>query len=436
MKYILGIDLGTSYFKFGIFDEELNLKGLGRIAVETDTGKGNLCELPSERFIKSIKEGIDQACKQAYISPGDISSVGYSSQANSFILLDKNDKALTPLVLWPDMRTEDLYPQVVKLFNDNDFHKTTAMGIEPSPQLCINKLLWFKDNRPQIWKNVGSILTISDYLVYLFTGRKAGDMGTASLLGLMDCRSGQWWDKAFDILNIDKSLFSPRLRVGTETGTTNDFIESLAGIKKGTPFYIGSLDHHMAALGAGLPRSADISESTGTVLACVNFTENYRPQKHICIAPWTENKFAQLAFDSNGAACLQWYQKHFAKEYSLTELVKMAQEAGTSAGLKAKSMAFNYSSLVEVFENIDKKHTHGHFIFALMESTANTLDELINKLACNGKTKRVAATGGGAKSDYWLKIKAQITGCEFIKIDCPEPATLGAAMSVYVNNSN
>ena len=431
MKYILGIDLGTSYFKFGIFDQELNLKGLGRIAVQTDTGKGDLCELLSERFIKSIKEGIDHACKQADIPAENISGIGYSSQANSFILLDKNDKALTPLVLWPDTRAKDFYPRVVKLFNDNDFLKTTAMGIEPSPQLCINKLLWFKESKSQIWKNVGSILTISDYLVYLFTGRKAGDMGTASLLGLMDCRSGRWWDKAFDILNIDKSLFSPRLRIGSQAETTNSFIADQTGVKIGTPFYIGSLDHHMAALGAGLPDGADISESTGTVLACVNFTENYRPQKDICISPWMDNKYAKLAFDGNGAGCLQWYQKNFAEEYSLTELVQMAQEAGSAAGLKAKPMSFNYSSLAEVIENIDNKHTHGHFIFAFMESTANTLNELINKLACNGKTKKVAATGGGAMSDLWLKIKAQITGCEFVRVDCSEPAARGAAMIVH-----
>ena len=431
MKYILGIDLGTSYFKFGIFDQELNLKGLGRILVETDTGKGNLCELPSERFLQFIKEGIDQACRQADISAENISGIGYSSQANSFILLDKKDGTLTPLVLWPDTRTKDIYPQVVKLFNDDDFHKTTAMGIETSPQLCINKLLWFKENRPQIWKNVGSILTISDYLVYLFTGRKAGDMGTASLLGLMDCRSGRWWDKAFDILNIDKSLFSPRLRIGSQGETTNSFIANQTGIKKHTPLYIGSLDHHMAALGAGLPGDADISESTGTVLACVNFTENYMPQNEICISPWKDNKYAQLAFDGNGAGCLRWYQQNFAEEYSLTELMQMAQEAGSVAGLKAKPMAFNYSSLVEVFKNIDTKHTHGHFIFALMVSTANTLDELINKLTCNGKTKKVAATGGGAISDLWLKIITRITGCEFVRVDCSEPAALGAAMIVH-----
>lgn len=430
MKYILGIDLGTSYFKFGLFDEKLNLEGIGRVAVEKDTGSGNLCELTSERFINLIQAGINQACQKANISADKINAVDYSSQANSFILLDKNNEPLTPLILWPDIRAKDLYPEIIQLWQERDFRQITGIGIESSPQLCINKLLWFKYNKPKIWKNVGNVLTISDYLVYLFTGQKFGDMGTASLLGLMDCQNGRWWDKAFEILKIDKKLFTPRLIVGTKAGATNKETTNLIGIKEGTPFYIGSLDHHMAALGAGVGKTADMSESTGTVLACINFTNKYEPRENICISPWIEGGFCQLAFDSNGAASLEWYQQRFAKEYSLNELIKMAEKVGTSEGLIAKAMVLNYSSIEEAFENIYKKYSHGHFIYALMESTAITLNDLINKLCPDEKPKKIAATGGGAQSELWLQIKQKITNCEFLKIDCPEPATLGAAMLV------
>src|SRR3989339_1204741 len=101
MKYILGIDLGTSYFKFGIYDTGLKLKGLARIAVEKDTGNGSLCEVPADRFIRLLKTGIGQACEKADAAPSQINAVGYSSQANSFILLDKHSRPLTPLILWP-----------------------------------------------------------------------------------------------------------------------------------------------------------------------------------------------------------------------------------------------------------------------------------------------------------------------------------------------
>jgi sugar (pentulose or hexulose) kinase len=429
MNYKLGIDLGTSYFKFGLYDENLTLKGLGRIAVEKNIGYGNLCEVSSEMFINLIQKGINQACQQANIKAEDIKAIGYSSQASSFILLDKNNKPLTPLVLWPDTRAKDLYPEVIQLWQENNFLQTTGMGIEPSPELCINKLLWFKQNKPEIWKQTTHILTISDYLVYLFTGQKAGDMGTASLLGLMDCQTGKWWDKAFDVLKINKQLFAPRLRVGTKLNTCK-FSEELFGIKAGTDFYIGSLDHHIAALGAGLGKDAEMSESTGTVLACVNFTDKYMPRKNVCIAPWKNNQYCQLTFDSNGAVSLEWYQKNFASQYSIAELVKMAENAGSSQGLISKPIAFNYKSIDDVFEGIKRTHTHGHFIYALMESTANTLNDLINKLCPDKKPNKIVATGGGAKSDLWLKIKAKITGCKFSKIDCPEPATLGAAILV------
>jgi sugar (pentulose or hexulose) kinase len=395
--------------------------------VEKNIGSGDICEIASEKFIHLLQTGVNQACQQANITTKNIDTIGYSSQANSFILLDKDFTPLTPLILWPDIRAKDLYPEVIQLWQEKDFLQRTGMGIEPSPGLCINKLLWFKKSKPEVWKQTANIMTISDYLVYLFTGQKAGDMGTSSLLGLMDCQSGKWWDKAFDILKIEQKLFSARFRVGTKINA-NLKAEELFRIKKGTEFYIGSLDHHIAALGAGLGKNADMSESTGTVLACVNFTDIYKPRKDVCISPWKNNHYCQLTFDGNGAVSLEWYQKNFASQYSIDELIKMAEKAGSSKGLRAKPMSFNYKTIDEAFEGIKKTHTHGHFIYALMESTANTLNDLVNKLCPDKKPLKIVATGGGAKSNLWLDIKSKIIGCEFIKTNSPEPATLGAAM--------
>jgi xylulokinase len=254
-------------------------------------------------------------------------------------------------------------------------------------------------------------------------------MGTASLLGLLVCEKGQWWDKAFDILKIERNLFSPRFRFGTELNVCKSGDE-LFGIKKGTGFYMGSLDHHMAALGAGLGVIADLSESTGTVLACVNFADKYLPRENVCISPWKNNQYCQLTFDGNGAVSLEWYQRNFAKQLSIIELIKMAEDVKSSQGLKAKPMAFNYKSIEDAFEGIKKTHTHGNFIYALMESTADTLDGLIRKISPNKKPQKIVATGGGAKSKLWLEIKEKITGCKFVQANVSEPATLGAGKKI------
>ncbi len=428
MRFTLGIDLGTSYFKFALFDSQNKLCGLSRILVEKDTGKGELCELPAERFFDYIKDGIALACSDAKANPDQIISIGYSSQANSFILLDSNDKPLTPLVLWPDNRCEKIHPQVKELWDQPQFQQTTGIGMDAATQFCINKLLWFKHNRQQLWSKAKSIMTISDYLTFLFTGKKIGDRGAASLLGLMDSRTGQWWGKAFDILGIDETLFSARCQVGTEAGDLTGAISNSLGIKKTASFYIGSLDHHMAALGAGLGQIADMSESIGTVIACVNFTEKYNPTKGVCISPWRNGKYCQLTFDANGTASLDWYQKNFAVKYKISELVKIAEKTDPSQALVARSMAFQYKTIEQVFSGIEKFHHHGHFIRALMESSAQTLTELVNKLSPDTKPVKIVATGGGAKSDLWLKIKSDLIGSSIIRSEFEEPACRGAAL--------
>ena len=104
MELVLGIDLGTSYFKLGLFDRTGKLHGFGRVLVEKDTENGNRCQLPVERFWSLLCQGLTEACKQAQAQPEDIKAVSYSSQANSFVLLGEDSQPLTALILWPDSR--------------------------------------------------------------------------------------------------------------------------------------------------------------------------------------------------------------------------------------------------------------------------------------------------------------------------------------------
>ncbi len=428
MKYSLGIDLGTSYFKFGLYDPQFRLAGLGRVAVEKDTGGKGIYEVPVKRFTEFIKTGIAQACSQAGITAAEITSIGYSSQANSFVMLDSDMNPLSPIILWTDSRTEVLDERVAELWSRDDFLETTAIGIDPPVQICVNKLMWIRKTRPELWAKVRCVMTISDYLTYLFTGNKCGDLGSASLLALTDCENRRYWQTAFDILGLDPGLFVERYPVSYYAGETSDYASRNFGIGKGTRFYLGSLDHHIAALGAGIPANADISISIGTVVACVNITEKYLPRKNVCISPWPDGKFCQLTYDCNGAVSLEWYKKNFANQHSVPQLVDMAEKAGGNGGLKALPMAFEKKTLREAFENTSGEHPHGHFVYALMESCADTLANLIRDLSIEEKPKKIAATGGGAASGLWLDIIAKKTGCRVNPCASPEPATLGAAM--------
>ncbi len=426
MGYMLGIDLGTSYFKFGIYDPNLSLKGLCSAAVEKDTGDGNLCRVACRRFAELLKKGIADCVKQSGIGFEEIDTIGYSSQANSFILLDAEMRPLTELILWPDLMFPDVHPKLRSLWGRSDFLERTGLGIEAGPNFCINKLCWIKEQKPKLWGQVRSVMTISDYLSYLLSGEKIGDVGTASLLGLLDCKGRDWWDEAFDVLEIDKGLFSKRLSVGSVTDCSGGELLQDLGFKKNTALCIGSLDHHMAALGAGLSDAESMSLSIGTVVACVNITEDFTPTEGVCISPWREGQYCQLTFDANGAVCLEWYHRHFADELSFEALMDSAREAGGSGGLKALPGAFNYATREEAFEGIESFHGHGHFIYALMESCGETASELVSRLFNGGKPGEILATGGGAKNRLWLNIISGKTGCKVTGSLNKEPATLGS----------
>ena len=116
MDYVLGIDLGTSYFKLGVFNRKGDLCGFGRIHVPKDKGDGTRSEIPIDRFWRLLRQCLTDACREAGIQADQIKAVSYSSQANSFILFDTNNQPLTPLILWNDDRAMDL-KNIQTLFN-------------------------------------------------------------------------------------------------------------------------------------------------------------------------------------------------------------------------------------------------------------------------------------------------------------------------------
>ena len=429
MDVVLGIDLGTSYFKLGLFDRDGELRGLGRVPVEAETGDGTRCELPVGRFWASLRDGIAHALDESGCAPNDIRGAAYSSQANSFLLLDEHNAPLTPLVLWPDCRSEQDDAALAELWNREDVLRVTGQGIPKSRGLAAAKWRWFQLRRPQLWSRMRRVMTISDYLAFSLTGRFIGDQGTASLLCIRNMERREWWQAALQTLKMQPSHLATLLQPGSPAGLLTAEGAGRLELSAGIPFAVGSLDHHVAALGAGLGHVADLSESTGTVLACLHSTNEYRPAPDCCIGPGVaDDEYYQFAVDGNGAGTLEWYQKRHAPELSIPELVSLAETVPPGCeGLIALPQAGRYDDL-NGFLHRSSKHRPGHFTRAIMESTAATLLKLTDALCPEGRPRRIVATGGGARSDLWLQMKADMLGAEFVRPGCREPACMGAAM--------
>lgn len=406
MRLLLGLDLGTSYFKVGLFSPEGELRGLGRVRVVTDTPAPGRVELPVERFLCLLRSGLDEALRAAGARAVDIAGISYASQASTFLLLDAGDRPLTPLVMWTDTRGAPIEPEVAAFGASPEFHRRVGHAGFVA-ESAVPKLRWFRRERPEIWARTARVMTISDYLTFLFTGEHAGDASTAAFLGLQDLRTRGWWPEAFANLGLEVAKFSRLLAPGSVCGCTGAAANTLLGLSEGTPFAVGAIDHHAAAVGAGLGSLAEVSISTGTVLAALALVDRIEPVPGCYHGPHADGcRYYRLAFDADGAGKLEDYHRRVAPRKTLEELLAAAERARREA-----SPGPVEAGVLEILTSVGRAHAG-----------------LVAQVTGSRRVTRIAATGGGARSDLWLRLKAEVLGATVVRPAVAEPACLGAAI--------
>src|SRR5688572_18925085 len=150
MALLLGIDLGTSYFKVGLFAADGTLKGLGRVPVNKLEPEPGRSELAVDEFWRALRRGLNEALEQANAMAREIAGMSYSSQASTFLLLDDNDAPLTPLIVWTDTRGAPLPAKLTEFAATEAFARTIGFtGL--SAQSAAGKLSWFQRNASKVW---------------------------------------------------------------------------------------------------------------------------------------------------------------------------------------------------------------------------------------------------------------------------------------------
>ncbi len=418
MGLLLGIDLGTSYFKVGLFDPTGSLKGLGRVAVEAETPISGRVELPAILFWVRLRKALDDALAQAGVKADQITGISYSSQANTFLLLDGHGTELTPLIFWNDQRARPIDEAFTEFGRLPEYGATTGMMDVVAESMPV-KCRWFTRHEPMVWARTRWIMTISDYFTYALTGMRVGDSSTAVLTGLYSLPAGSWWPKALEHFGIDSKQLSSPLPPGTTFSNTCSRASALLGLPAGIPFAVGALDHHVAALGSGLGELADACLSTGTVLAALVLVDEVAPAPGCIHGTHTDGQqYYRLAFDANGAGQLEDYQRRFAPDLDIEELLRLAE--------KFESDSRQQSGLIRTSAK------HGTAVHNLLEKIAHTQKSLIARVAGSAPVRQVTASGGGARSPFWLQITADVVGLPLRAVATPERACLGAAMLAAV----
>ena len=425
MNTYLGIDLGTTNIKAVLADVDGTILGVHREQIYYDWSDDGGCELPVPRFHEALIRCIGGVCGKAGSAADRIEAVGYASQANTFLLLDADQEPLTPIISWQDDRLSYTPACIDELWERQDYKEVTGLGLL-GRRFAVAKVVAYQNTT--LWPRVRYFSTISDFLVTTFTGELKGDGSTASLLGIYDIRSGDWWDDALSIVGIDRSQLAEVLHPGAFAASVSPRASKLTGLRSGIPVVVGGLDHYIAAIGAGVTTIAEMSESTGTVLACTYVGDGIEPMADACVGPTLDGAGRYLlTFDNAGGVLLERYRESVCPERSFPEMDDLAARAAPGAVSSIERIradrTVDFADPMPT-ENADEKI--GREIRAILEATAFRMRNLAMK-AAGSSPPHIVSTGGGARSRIWARIKAAVAGSTFYVIETTEPAALGGA---------
>lgn len=448
MAYLLGIDIGTSGTKTLLCDEGGKVLATAMAEHPIASPKPGWSEQHPEDWWKATCIATKAVFKKAKIKPTDISGIGLSGQMHGSVFLGDGPKSLRPALLWNDQRTAKQCAEI----------ESKAGGREALIELVANpaltgftapKILWVRENEPKVYDRVKHILLPKDYIRYRMTGEYATEVSDASGMLLLDVVNRKWSDKLLSLLDIDKTLLA-RLHESHEiTGQLHDTAAKALGLRQGIPVVGGAGDQAAGAVGNGIVRSGIVSATLGTsgvVFAHADKpTRDPRGRVHtMCHA--ASGKWCVFGCMLSAGGSFQWFRNTLgehevsrAKKQKVDPYELLIEEAAT-APLGCEGLFFLPYLTGERCPHPDpaarggwigltNRSTRAMLIRSLLEGiTFGMRDALEIMRDMNIAVSEVRASGGGARSEFWQHLQADIYNTPLVLTNASEGPAYGVAL--------
>ena len=418
MKYLLGIDVGTTSLKAALFDENaLCVKSITKDY--TLEAKGDRVEIEAEVYVKLAKEAVEEMSKDFKIY-----ALAIDTQCETMILTDENGNPLRKAIVWLDNRAVKEAEKIKEHFGEKRVYEVTGQP-EITATWPASKLLWVKENEPDIFSKIKKVFLLEDYLLYKLTGEFVTEPTLQSSTIYFNIKEKTWWEEMLEFIGLDKGVLPEVKPCATIVG-------EYSGIKVVT----GAIDQVAGAIGAGVVKKGIISEMTGTTMVIFVPSESipaYDPQSKIPCHINYDGKYCLLAWTPTAGIALKWFKNNFCENFSFKELDMLAEKTQPGASgltflpyLCGSTMPKYNPEARGVFYGITMEHTRGHFVRSVLESVACMLKESLDYI--NADCEEIRTMGGGATSPLWCKIKADMTGKTLVTLENQETACLGSAI--------
>jgi xylulokinase len=442
--YVLGIDVGTGGTRALIMGRD------GRVfASATEEHEPfaspqiGWAEQRPQDWWRATGIAIRKALAKGQLQGEQISSVGFSGQMHGAAMLDGHGDVVRPALIWCDLRTEKQCRELTERIGADQLIRLTC-----NPALAnftVTKLLWTRENEPENWKRVRSVMLPKDYVRFRLTGEKATDVADASGTLMLDVAKRQWSGEVLEAAEIERSIL-PSLHESPEVcGKVSAIGAEATGLLVGTPVVAGAGDQAAGAIAMGVVTPGAVSATIGT--SGVVFAATDRPALdpkgrlhtfcHAVPGRWHVMGVTQAA-----GLSLRWYRDQFScasvaegrDPYEQLTAEAATVPPGADGLLWAPYLMGERTPHLDpvaraVLAGLTASHTRAHIIRAILEGVAFSLKDTFAIFAeMNVPVESIRLGGGGARSPLWRQIQADVYGQDVGIVEAEEGAAFGAAI--------
>ncbi len=418
MKYLLGVDVGTTSLKAVLFDEGMHpVKSV--LKEYTLNVSGDFVEFPAEQYWKLFSEALNEM-QQEY----EIAAMSIDTQCETLIVTDAAGDPLADAIVWLDNRAVAQADKIKEHFGEQKVYEVTGQPeITATWPAC--KLLWLKENRADIWPRIDKIFLLEDYLLYRATGKFVTERSLQSSTIYYDIHKGEWWQEMLDFIGVSPAQLPALCGSGELVGEYKE-------IKVAT----SAIDQIAGAIGAGIVKKGIVSEMTGTTMVIFVPTDEvpaYNPDSKIPCHVNYDGKYCLLCWTPTAGIALKWFKNNFCEGYDYNGLNVLAEKVDPGCNgltflpyLCGSTMPKYNPDAKGAFYGLTMEHTRGHAVRSIMEAVSCMLKSNLDYLGleCN----EIRSMGGGAQSNLWCQIKADMCNKKIVTLQNEETACLGSAI--------
>ena len=427
MELLLGIDVGTSSCKIAFFQKDGTVEAAGTGKYPIYHPKPGWAEQSPQDWWTTACETIRCLLKEHNISPGDVKGIGVDGMSWVAVAVDREGNVLANTPLWMDVRAGEICDRLRAQYGADAFFQVSKNPLQPF--YTTGKILWYRENMPQIYSKIDKILQCNSFLAYRLTGVATQDLSQGYGLHCFDMERGVWDAAMGKTLEIPAHFLPDIYPCHQIIGGVTKEAARLTGLLEGTPVAAGGLDAACSTLGAGVLHDGETQEQggqAGGMSVCMDACAadpRLILSHHVVPGKWLLQGGA-----TGGGSVMRWFEREFADyeraaeadmgKSSLDQLNDLASPVlpGSEGLVFLPYMAGERSPIWDeyakgVYYGIDFSKTKGHFVRASMEGVAYSLRHNLQVAeAAGAKIGELRAVGGSANSLLWTQIKADVTG--------------------------